>query len=86
MTTKSELISELKLAYPTLRTGSDEGGYTDLSSAEYTATIGKWADDAISEAAALAAEQAITDAAATQKAALLARLGITADEAKLLIG
>ena len=31
-------------------------------------------------------EQAITDAAATQKAALLARLGITADEAKLLIG
>jgi len=26
------------------------------------------------------------DAAATQKAALLARLGITADEAKLLIG
>jgi len=27
-----------------------------------------------------------TDAAATQKAALLARLGITADEAKLLIG
>jgi len=36
--------------------------------------------------AANAAEQAIIDAAATQKAALLARLGITADEAKLLIG
>jgi len=32
----------------------------------------------------LQAEQA--DATATQKAALLARLGITADEAKLLIG
>ena len=30
--------------------------------------------------------QAITDAAATAKASLLARLGITADEAKLLIG
>ena len=30
--------------------------------------------------------QAEADAAATQKAALLARLGITADEAKLLIG
>jgi len=30
--------------------------------------------------------QAITDAAATQKAALLARLGITADEAKLFLG
>jgi len=30
--------------------------------------------------------QIAIDAAATQKAALLARLGITADEAKLLIG
>ena len=86
MTIKSELISELKSAYPTLRTGSDEGGYTDLSSAEYTATIGKWADDAISKTAEVAAAKAITDAAATQKAALLARLGITAYEAKLLIG
>jgi len=33
-----------------------------------------------------AAEQAEAEATATQKAALLARLGITADEAKLLIG
>ena len=33
-----------------------------------------------------AARQAAADAAATQKAALLARLGITADEAKSLIG
>jgi len=32
------------------------------------------------------AAQVIAEAAATQKAALLARLGITADEAKLLIG
>ena len=36
--------------------------------------------------AADAAAQAEADAAATAKAALLARLGITADEAKLLIG
>jgi len=33
-----------------------------------------------------AAEQAEAEATATQKAALLARLGITADEAKLLLG
>jgi len=33
-----------------------------------------------------AARQAEAEVAATQKAALLARLGITADEAKLLIG
>ena len=32
------------------------------------------------------ADEAAAEAAATQKAALLARLGITADEAKLLIG
>jgi len=39
-------------------------------------------------AAAIAIHNAIDEAAAaaTQKAALLARLGITADEAKLLIG
>ena len=35
---------------------------------------------------ALAAKEAEAKATATQKAALLARLGITADEAKLLIG
>jgi len=38
------------------------------------------------EQAANAARQAEADAAATDKAALLARLGITADEAKLLLG
>jgi hypothetical protein len=86
MTTKSELISELKLTYPTLRTGSDEDGYTELSSAEYTATISKWADDAITKAAEVEAEQAEAQANATAKAELLARLGITADEAKLLLG
>ena len=36
--------------------------------------------------AANAAEQVRAEAAATAKAALLTRLGITADEAKLLIG
>jgi len=43
---------------------------------------------AIAKAATLwaATVQAADDAAATDKAALLARLGITADEAKLLIG
>ena len=82
MTTKSELITQFKTDYPTLRTGSDEDGYTDLSSAEYNATIAQWADNAIA-AQELEAE---AETAATQKAALLARLGITADEANLLIG
>ena len=42
----------------------------------HSATVAKANDEA----------QAAADAAATAKAALLARLGITADEAKLLIG
>ena len=40
----------------------------------------------LDHAKAVAAAQVIAEAAATQKAALLARLGITADEAKLLLG
>jgi len=40
----------------------------------------------LDHAKAVAAAQAEAEANATQKAALLARLGITADEAKLLIG
>ena len=40
----------------------------------------------LADAKEAADRQVITEAAATQKAALLARLGITADEAKLLIG
>jgi len=42
--------------------------------------------DQAKNAAEQAAAEALAAAAATQKAALLARLGITADEAKLLIG
>jgi len=38
------------------------------------------------DGAARAERYAADEAAATQKAALLARLGITADEAKLLLG
>ena len=45
----------------------------------------EFADHEANSAAVLEA-QAQAQAAATQKAALLARLGITADEAKLLIG
>ena len=45
----------------------------------------EFADHKANLAAVLEA-QAQAQAAATQKAALLARLGITADEAKLLIG
>ena len=78
MTTKTEMIKQLKAEYPTLKNGDDERGYQDLSLADYEATIEKWADAKLKKEND--AEQAATD-----KAALLAKLGITADEAKLLL-
>jgi hypothetical protein len=81
MSTKAEAIAAFKLEYPTLRTGDDEHGYTDLSAADYKATIESWADNQLAdEAKAAEAKQVIAD-----KSALLAKLGITADEAKLLL-
>jgi hypothetical protein len=81
MTTKAEFIAQLKAEYPTLKTGDDENGYSNLSATEYEATIAQWVDNKLAdqEKAAEAAQ------AATDKAALLAKLGITADEAKLLL-
>jgi hypothetical protein len=82
MTTKTELITELKSNYPTLRVGSEEDGYVELSTEEYNATIEKWADNKLIELTETAAKENKEAA----KAALLARLGITQEEANLLIG
>ena len=78
MKTKLEIIQELKAQYPTLRNGNDEQGYEDLSPSDYEATIEGWASNQFAEQNAIAQ-------AATDKAALLTKLGITADEAKLLL-
>jgi len=54
---------------------------------EFTAEeYAQHAADKVESVAKAKADKAEADAAATQKAALLARLGITADEAKLLLG
>lgn len=81
MKTKQEMIDLLKLENPTLQYGDDEQGYTELSKEEYEAVISEWAD------ARLAKElkKAEAEAQAAAKAELLERLGITADEAKLLL-
>ena len=81
MTTKAEAIEALKLEYPTLRSGDDERGYEDLSPADYEAQIEIWADNQLADEAKAEAEAQV----ATDKAALLAKLGLTADEAKLLL-
>jgi hypothetical protein len=71
-------IAELKKLYPTLTKGVNNEIFT-LNADEYEATILAWAQNEIDlEAAKIKAE--------TDKAALLAKLGITADEAKVLLG
>ena len=82
MTTKTELITELKSNYPTLRVGSEEDGYVELSTEEYNATIEQWADSKVIELN----EITVKENKAAAKAALLNKLGITADEAALLLG
>ena len=78
MTTKTEIIAQLKSEYPTLQVGDDDAGYTDLSKTDYEATIDAWADNIL-------AEKLNINKAEADKAALLVKLGITADEAKLLL-
>ena len=81
MTTKNEMIAIIKAENPSLRVGDEDQGYTDLAPADYEAQIALWADNRLAkEAEAAEAAQAATD-----KAALLAKMGLTADEAKLLL-
>jgi hypothetical protein len=78
--TKNEIIEQLKAEYPTLRTGNDESGYTELNDKDYEATINQWADNL------LAAQKAESDAQAAKAAAeaKLAALGLTAEDLKAL--
>jgi len=79
--TKSNIITKLKSEYPNL-TKQIDGKVIALDAKEYEATISEWADAVIAKEV-LAAE-AKTKALA--KSALLAKLGITEDEARLLLG
>lgn len=81
MTTKTELITKLKAEYPTLKIGNDDDGYTELEAKDYAAQIEQWADALLEQQNHEAALKTAADA----KAALLAKLGITADEAALLL-
>ncbi len=82
MTTKQQMIEIIKAENPTLRLGDEENGYTELTGADYDAVISEWADARLLKEAQLAE----AEAKAAQKQAVLDRLGITADEAKLLLG
>jgi len=82
MKTKEQIIAELKLENPTLQRGSDETGYEEITGAEYDEVINSWADAAYAKE--LEARQAAE--AAAKRQALLDKLGITEDEARLLLG
>lgn len=85
MVTHSEKIAELKAKYPTLKTGDDLTGYVELTAEQYEQKIDEWATAELAQEAALAEELARSQQAADAKMALLERLGITADEAALLL-
>lgn len=78
--TLNEKIASLKKLYPTLSKGINEE-IVELNKEEYEATIKQWAEFELNEEKVMAE----MEAAASTKAALLDRLGITEDEAKLLL-
>jgi len=80
MTTKAQKIAELKTQYPTLTKGVNDE-VVELDAKEYNATISQWADTALEQQAQIAKSEADVIA----KSALLNRLGISEDEAKLLL-
>lgn len=81
MTTKAQYLTQIKTENPTI-TKSINGENIVLDAAEYEATCEAWATMKIEQDAHI---KAAADKAAA-KQALLDRLGITADEAALLLG
>ena len=80
--TKAQIIAKLKTEYPELKTGNDDDGYIVMSKTEYDKTINDWAETELAELA----KQAEIAEKEIQRQAILDRLGLTADEAKLILG
>ena len=74
------MIIKLKKEFPKL-TGQSNNEVFDLSAEEYEATIERWADNRLKAEA----EEAEIQAKEAAKAELLRKLGITAEEAALLL-
>jgi hypothetical protein len=78
--TKLQKIKELKTEYPIL-TKQINDEVVELDSVEYEATIAAWADVLLAKET----EKTEAEAKIQVKSDLLDRLGITEDEAKLLL-
>jgi hypothetical protein len=79
MTTKSELIAQFKVDYPTLTKGVNDEVVT-LDAEEYKATIEQWADTQIAKEEAEKAASAAKESAQAK----LAALGLTVDDLKAI--
>lgn len=79
--TSAQIEARLKSEYPSLRTGNETDGYEQLDDEAYKAKIAEWVAAHLAKIETKKAEIAKAEA----KTALLDRLGITEDEAKLLL-
>jgi len=83
MKTKEQIIAELKAEYPTLKDGSEEIGYRQLTDAEYQDTIERWAVWIFyQEKLEAEVAESLTKKAAAQ--AKLEALGLTTDDLEAL--
>ena len=81
MTTKQELIAQCKAENPNM-VATILGEEVELSAEEYEKAANDWAEMRLVQIA----DKNVKAQAEADKAALLAKLGITAEEAQLLIG
>ena len=81
--TKNQLIAQLKKDNLSIREGSDEQGYVNLSAEEYEARIKLWADNILAKQAEASAK-AEAEAKKLEAQAKLAAIGITAEDLKAL--
>ncbi len=81
MKTKAQLMAQCKAENPTM-VQTVNGEEIELTGAEYNAACEAWAEMQLVQQT----NQAEIEAKESEKAALLARLGITAEEATLLLG
>jgi hypothetical protein len=78
MRTLKEIEAEIRLENPSLKLGNEKDGYTELNSDEYEATILDWTNRRYQKEKLVYEKE-------TAKTDLLTKLGITAEEAALLL-
>lgn len=85
--TLDEIIAEIKAENPTLRKGSEEAGYQELTAQEYEATIAEWAGNRFAKLEKIKAEAEALAEAEQKKSAAAAKLealGLDVDDLKAL--